>query len=872
MVFKRNAAAPPDKGKRVDYDLAAAFETHRGRLERFFLTRTRSAHVAEELTQEAFFRLTRHKAHDEIRDYGAFLFQVAINLIKDRARRNETSGGEHLSVEDDDVTQNSALIEELHPERVLQAKEEVITALTTAQLERYDLTSLEKISNSTPQMVIGRAATGSGAQLAIRGIGSNATSIGIEQSVAIIVDGVYFGQGRVINEGFFDLERVEILKGPQALFFGKNATAGVVSLTTASPSDRTEIIAKVGYEIRSHDLLGEFVASTPLTETLGLRIAVKASKMFDGYFDNRALPSTYTTLNRASGVSTMHVNGVPTDDSPGTKELIGRATLTWKPTDELTATLKVSGNSNKNNAPAWNYVPFFCPTGSSARNPAVKCGRDFVIYQNDLPEDIAATLPFGNGADLLNRYKSWQATGSIEYELDNITFTSVTNYNWNRNEYVCDCDFTSTSLPGTWGIEDTSFRAFSTEGRALTSFESPINLMVGFYYQKSRRKYDSAAIGGGFDNPGAADPSFQYLTNKKDSETKGETISGFGQVVWKVTPELEAAAGVRYTHETKDSYFEHVYASPFAPSFRPNVRFFADQTFNNWSPEATLTYQPSDNLTIYGGYHTAYKSGGFSNSGIISPTATVEDFTFEPEKAKGFDGGIKTVLFDRQLRANLAVYRYKYTNLQIDFFNSPIFAFSTINAGTAVTKGVEFNFEFAPRALSGFNLRGSLNYNRAKYGSFQNAPCYAGQSVAAGCTAGVPRPQQDLSGRPTALAPRWTATLGTGYEADLSSDLKLNLSVDARYSDDYLASAFGNTNAQQGNYVNLDAAARLIMNDGRLELAIIGKNLTNHFYVTGVFDGPLTGSGTGTAAAVVADQYGFAALPRTVQLQATLRY
>src|SRR5690606_23513239 len=108
-----------------------------------------------------------------------------------------------------------------------------VTAISPVVIQQQDLTSIEKIAARTPSFTVGRASNGSGAQLTMRGIGSSSTSIGIEQSVAVIVDGVYYGQGRIINEGFFDMERAEILKGPQALFFGKNATAGVISLTTA---------------------------------------------------------------------------------------------------------------------------------------------------------------------------------------------------------------------------------------------------------------------------------------------------------------------------------------------------------------------------------------------------------------------------------------------------------------------------------------------------------------------------------------------------------------------------------------------------------------------------------------------------------------
>src|SRR5690606_19716413 len=123
-----------------------------------------------------------------------------------------------------------------------------VSALTSDTLQKYDITSIEKLTSMTPQFTVGRASNGSGAQLTMRGIGSSSTSISIEQSVAVIVDDVYYGQGRVINEGMFDMERIEVLKGPQALFFGKNATAGAIALTSADPTGEFELSGKLGYE------------------------------------------------------------------------------------------------------------------------------------------------------------------------------------------------------------------------------------------------------------------------------------------------------------------------------------------------------------------------------------------------------------------------------------------------------------------------------------------------------------------------------------------------------------------------------------------------------------------------------------------------
>ncbi len=748
-----------------------------------------------------------------------------------------------------------------------------VTAMSAAQIEKYDMTSLEKISTQTPQFTIGRASNGSGAQLTLRGIGSSSTSIGIEQSVAVVLDGVYYGQGRVINEGFLDLAGVEMLKGPQALFFGKNATAGVISIRSADPTDKPEYKARVGYEFKARNLVGEAVASGPLSDQLGIRIAVRASNMFGGYFANRGIDKTYSTYDVATGVTTPHFAAASTRDNPGEKEVLGRVTLKWRPTEALTMTLKANMSANDTDNNSWNYVPYACASGTYALNSSITCGRKFAIYQNNVPTEIAGSQPFSreDGA-LYNRYRSWAVTGTAEYAMDDLTLTWVNNYNRNVNRWSCDCTFVSSDLAAAPSSERSIYHAFSSEFRAQTSFDGPINLLAGFYYQSTKRNHtQSGAFGNVEDSSQPA--AWRYLGYFKRSETEGETLSGYGQATWKVVPTVELAAGVRYTHETKDSYLVQPYVNALLQGlFLQNSSIPGNQTFTNWSPEATITWQPTRDITVYGAYKTAYKSGGFSNSGFVSATTIASDVAFNPERARGFEGGVKTTLFDRQLRLNLGVYSYKYLDLQVDYFNSDTFAFITTNAGSAKTKGAELEFQFAPRGLPGLDLHGSLNYNKARYGRYI-APCYGGQSVAAGCdTVFQGALGQDLSGKSTAVAPKWTGSLGASYESALAGDTVLGLSVDTRYSSGYLASSFAHPLSTQPKYLTVDASARLKFGEDRYELALIGKNLTNRFIVGGVVDAPNTGTGTGTATATPADQVGFISLPRTVQVQMTVRF
>lgn len=770
-----------------------------------------------------------------------------------------------------------------------------IVAMSAEQIRNYDLSSLERVAAQTPSFVIGRSPSGSGATLVVRGIGSNTTSIGLEQSVAVIVDGAYYGQGRTINEGFFDLGRLEILKGPQALFFGKNATAGVVSITTADPGDHLEVIGKVGYEFAAKRILGEAIVSTPLSDTLGLRAAVRASKSYDGYFRQLGTLQPYPTIDRTStaqaGTTTNQVSG-PAGDGRG-DEFYVRGTLKWKPVDRFTATLKANYGRNNINNPGAGSVLYYCPTGSSAGNPAIPCARAFQSSANRFPSLIATSMPGANSdGQTGNEYRSWAANLDLAYELDNVTLTSVSNYNWNRNKFQFDADSVSRAgAAGIFATEDTTFRALSTEFRALTSFEGMLNAMAGVYLQDTKRVYNAWTASGGLENS-LATPSYRrYLANSKNSRTDGKTLALFGQAIFKPIEQIEITGGVRYTDEKKDSYFVQPYSHPIRIAqgiFQSGVTVRDNQKFTNWSPEATIAYKPAPDVNLYASYKTGYKSGGFSNSGILSPSAGLDDFAFDPEKAKGFEAGIKTILFDRQLRLNLAAYTYKYTDLQLDFFRSDIFAFTTINAGSARTKGVELDFEYAPRSIDGFKVHGSINYNKARYGDAPGAPCYAGQTRAAGCNlvyvpstgASVPfnpaiqtvANRQNLNGLPTANAPEWTGTLGVSYETPISDKLNFGLTVDSRYSDHYLASAFGNPFTRQNSYVTLDASARISTADKRWTLAVIGKNLSNRWYATGGTDAPNTGAGTGTTSGVIADQIGFASLPRTVQVEISFHY
>ena len=235
----------------------------------------------------------------------------------------------------------------------------------------------------------------------MRGIGASAaTSIGIEQSVAVVMNDAYYGQDRVLNEGMLDLGQIEILKGPQSLFFGKNATVGVISLTTARPTEAWEFNANLGYEFETKQTRVEGIISGPLSDSVGLRLAVRDSRMDGGWYENNAADKTYTYRDAATGFADSFSEAAPGDrrEVPQEEETLARATLTLNPSDALSMTVTGQYSDVYVLNSAYNHIPFSCDGPTSAWG--VPCGDNYTIAHNRLPKTLADNLPYANGQDL----------------------------------------------------------------------------------------------------------------------------------------------------------------------------------------------------------------------------------------------------------------------------------------------------------------------------------------------------------------------------------------------------------------------------------------------------------------------------------------
>ncbi|MDQ4421578.1 TonB-dependent receptor [Sphingobium sp. DEHP117] len=759
--------------------------------------------------------------------------------------------------------------------------------LSAEQVANYKVDSIEAVSTLAPQLIVGRAGAGNGASIGLRGVSVPNTSVSLEQSVATIVDGVYISGGHAINEGLFDIARIEVLKGPQALFYGKNTTAGAISITTADPARTTEGMIRAGYEFNGSAPSIEGNLSLPLSDTLAVRFAGFYSKQFGSLFRNQSVDHIDSTFDIATGQTTQRLVPAEDGDSPGERNIMARTTLLFEPSSDLTARVKFTFTDFHNLSPAANLVTYFCPVGGVAQNdPTLSCGKKFKISQSPMAAAEARTNPlFGrHGGSTYQDYKSYNVSGDLEWKGDAVTLSIVPAYVRWDNWFMGDFDYTSNFLsPGGKGnhsAEHTTLSAFSTEARLQSDFDGPLNFMIGGYFQDQKLDfYQEVLFPGGPSDSSVLDPTAEFVTVRKESFSNGKTYAGFAQLQFDVTDQLNITGGARYTHEKKESEFAQSYVNAAYQAVFLPTSIGAKQSFNNFSPEVTLTYRPSTNVTAYASFRTAYKSGGFDISGLITPGTTPQGASYRPEKVKGFEGGVKSILMDNQLRLNADVFWYTYNDQQINFLDAASLRYFTLNAARLRTRGAELLFEYAPRSASGLTVNGSIAYTDAKYTKFPFAPCFTGQSIAEGCTVGqtdtIVRPYQNLAGQRPAQAPEWTANLQVNKEFEVGNDLLLTLSANGRYSSSYFGNGFVSLSGneyKQSAFATIDAGVRFGPADKSWQIGLLGKNLTNKFVFTDAQAVPFNGGGEGTLAAAPADVYGAVNDPRTVEAQVTFRF
>jgi iron complex outermembrane recepter protein len=742
-------------------------------------------------------------------------------------------------------------------EESLQNVPVAVEVISKIDLENNLATDLSAIGELAPQVIIGRSVTGTGAVLTIRGISSSAVDAGLDQSVSVSIDGVSLSRGRIVEAAQFDLQQVEVLEGPQALFFGKNSPAGVISIQSADPTNVPGGYVKGGYEFVADEKYGEMAISEPITSDLNARLAFRYDYM-DGWIKNVAPPEANPFQSDAFLPGAAPGNTI----GPRGSEASGRLTLVWQPADDFNAKLKLTLNSealNSNNA----YGETFCaggqtvPTILGVPEPNSTCAINMTKAESNLPAMLAVNYPYGNNGVAFETSNLGLASLTLNKTMSNLALTSTTGYydQSRAGSYPGD----DSEFAQIWDTEAEHYRMFNEEARLNTSYSGPVNYMVGGYYEYSHRNWFNGPDITNIFNPLAQN----YSTTNTFAENAGDSYSAFAQVRWKILSSLEFDAGARYTHDDKKATLFNIANNPSASligvSLYPdNTPIYPRYSDNNVSPEATLTWKPDSDQTIYGAFKTGYKAGGISNSGILSATATAANVLFGPEKTNGFEVGYKADLFDDTLRLDLTAYRYNYNGLQVTGVDvAEAFTYTIQNAAKARTQGIEGSFEWL--AMDRLTLNGNAGYNHARYLSFSNAECYTGQTAAQGCVDGA----QNLAGQALNRAPDVTFKMGADYRAPFVQRSTADLSISGAYSSSYQAETDYAAGGIQPSYWLLNAAVHFIPETDKYQISLIGRNLTNTYYKVVTFQQPL-----GTP-----NQYlGVFNRPREVALEASYKF
>jgi iron complex outermembrane receptor protein len=639
-------------------------------------------------------------------------------------------------------------------ERILDVPVSV-NAVSSDQLDRQRVYSLGDLSRSVPSV---------GPNLAIRGIATSGATRSAAGAVAVLLDGVDLGPpsvGAAQISNLFDIERIEVLSGPQGTLFGTTASAGVINVVTKAP-DPTKFEALGKVEIAEFGFHREqLTLNVPLADNLALRVS--------GHND------------QSQGI----VRNTITGDVPKNFDRGVRGRLLWKPTSNLTINLiadydRAGGNGLRDIAYA------IAPTPSLQARLAA-CGIVASL-------DNRSNCPLGNSR-VTARDEKYGFSGQIDLALGDFTLTSITAYrrhdigDMNYNGPGGDSDFLSQNILDT-NLTAEDLRTFSQELRLTSPTTGPLEYVAGVYYFNKTQK-DSVIQAGQLGDIGALLSLFGYPPGSVFGrvtllDIKQKAYAAFGQATLHVTKKLSLIGGARYTHDELSDV-----SKSLTPATTPSLTsygytyypgFFlapvnAGVKIDNFSWKLGAQYEFSHNLMAYFTATRGYKGPAVNDQ--ASPPIALP--IINPEIPMAYELGLKGSFFNGRVLATLALFDNKVNGFQTSVYvppssSSPQGSFATGNAPYIVSKGVDFNV--TARVSREFTLVGGVLYNRGTYADNFLVACNQRQTPGVGtCSAvGLTSPVSQLAG-----VPRWRLLLNGEYAKEVTAGLTVFLQSDVTY-------------------------------------------------------------------------------------------
>jgi iron complex outermembrane receptor protein len=796
---------------------------------------------------------------------------------------------------DEEASEDVIIVTARKQSETLQEVPVTVSAVTAETLDTYGVNQVQDVASRIPTLNVQIGGSGSGGSISLRGVGSSAISAAFDSAVAFDMDGVVMSSMRLVQAGFFDVQQIDVLKGPQSLFFGKSASAGVFALRSADPTKSWEVGGKASYEFEEKGYVVGGYISGPLSDTLGIRVAAQYNDVKE-----------YNLIQP----------GVPTvNPTRGLKDFVGRVTLQWEPTDRFKANFKFNYITNRNDG-ASAFLDTYCGfngradevvllSGAIAIPSTANCNfKDKYYAIPDSSTTATTKFPAGSAGEKYYKGQPFGRTdiyfGRLRMELevaDQLTLSSVSGL------MTLDAvDFDSYSYAGTgpafnpngvpvaaiaprlaaintpgaalgMGSSDPNNKTkqYSQEFRLASNYDSPLNFQLGAFYEWRQLDFDTSQQAVNISII-LADPitGSTYDWYKKH-RTKTETVSGFGSFTYDLSDQFELSGGLRWTKENKVGTISVPYvhrALGPGPAFIGSGFFSGPIKFNdsNLSPEVSLRYKASDDINLYVAYKTGFKSGGIDNSALPSNslsaaavTGNFDSLIYKSETSKGGEAGAKMQFANRTLTLNASAFYYRFTDLQLQNFNSTTVQFVTFNASELTSKGADLDFSWTT-PVEGLRISGGLAYTDAKFTKDLLIGRNPDPQFTESNPATNPSLKENLRGRAVSRAPKFAGNVAFDWAIPVSDGLTFGLNGNMAFSSSYWTNNNSNFTAEQRpfgdvrqpGYVSFDGSISISNPDKTWKLALVGVNLTNKAWVltsgTRPFAAPAGGYGTpGTA-------------------------
>ncbi|HWJ69196.1 MAG TPA: TonB-dependent receptor [Sphingobium sp.] len=690
-----------------------------------------------------------------------------------------------------------------------------ITAMSGAQLAERSFSNITDVGKAAPSVTLrlGSSGYGKSTQAYIRGIGQSDFNFALEPAVGFYVDDVYHASLFGTSFDLLDLERVEILRGPQGTLFGKNSIGGAVRLISKKPADHFEASVEGTYGSYNRlDLRG--MMNIPLiADQLALRLSV-ASKERDGYVDRVDFACAYPALagNLQPTVSTQG-NSCKVGTLGGESVRAGRAALRWTPASNVEVNLVAEVIRDNSEAAADSLI--YLNMGAAA---LVNYNANRLVPTYGIPfDDRFITDPYvtfatydsaflGRKVPPVNTVHSESYSGDLSWDItDNVQFKSITAYQKFNGRFTQNAN--NAPLPVALTDNVAGFEQFTQEFRLVGSaFDGMLDWAAGVFY------FDGdSSLGGG------AYLAASNIAFDQNDSTDASNRSAFMHGVFHLTDKFSVTGGLRYTKESKTYRFDRVNVPAGTPFFAGGAFTSPASKFDRFDYKIGADYKVTDNVMVYGQFSTGFKGGGI-NPRPFTPAAAVP---FGPETLQAYEIGLKSDLFDRLVRLNLAAYHSDYSNLQLSangLDNNGAPSIVIANAGRATIDGVEAELEIRP--ARGFQIDMSASYT-----GFKIKELGAASGVSGGPTLASKAPG----------TPEWKYNAGVQYEIEMGDRGTLTPRVDVYYQSKVFNEWTNNPRAVQDGYAIANGRLTYAAPDDEWYAALSVTNMFDKFYYVNKF-------------------------------------